>query len=588
MRFPGRALLLVALLTAALGAGAATVTGTVRNTTGTPLGGMVVAAYDTAGELQGTATTDGTGFYAMTSLPTGSYRLLAYDPAGVYATAFDGNAESFETSPVQSISSSGAQVSFTLETGGIITGTVQSGIATPRPNMLVEAYNLSGTRRGFTTTNAFGDYTLVLPPAEYKIVAYDPNGAWAARFHTTSRSFADATPVRVNASATTNVSFTLTAAAIVGGGVFDAATALPLRSISVYAYTPNGALVASTVTNAGGEYRFSLPAGDYRFVAADNARVYANAFYGNSRSFESSITVIVLAAEQRGNVHLVMTRGARITGRVSSANLIVAAYNVDGSLHMATTSGANGIYALLVAPGDYRIAVSDPSMAHATLFYGGTPLFRLAQTVHVAGDVADIDVTLPRGGRIRGTIRAETTSLPLAGMTVAAYDAAGNLITSATTGTDGRYAMVLAPGAYRLVAFDTQLNYATSFAGGAPSFETTGPVAVQADAMITTDFPMRRGVRVTGTVAHQGGGDVTAVEVFALDASGNRAAGAIANDGAFTIVVAPGTYRFVAVDPLRRYASGAPTGEMVIVQGQTPLPVALTVHGFGRRRAVRK
>jgi DNA/RNA endonuclease YhcR with UshA esterase domain len=587
MRFHARALLLAILVAAASSASAATVTGTVQSATGAPLSGMVVAAYDSTGILRGTATTDATGLYVLI-VPQGSYRILAYDQAGVYATAFDANAESFETSPLRSIGANGAQVSFTLVRGGTITGRVQSANGAPGAGMIVEAYNLSGTRRGFTTANAAGEYTLVVPPGDYKVLAYDPAGVLAPRFHSGARSFAEATPVHVFESGASGVFFTLANAATVTGTAVDAATGLPLPSISVYAYTPGGALVTVVTTDANGAYRFSLPAGDYRFVAADDARIYATAYYGGSRSFETSTVLNVAAGEQRGNVQLALTRGARITGHVNGPNLLVGAYNLDGTLHASATSDANGNYTLVVVPGQYRIAVSDPSLTFATLFYGGAAHFRLAQNLSVTGNMSGIDVTLPRGGRISGVVRDVLTTLPLAGITVAAYDQSGLAVASATTGADGGYALVVAPGAYRIVAFDPQLTYATSYAGNASSYETTGPVAVQADAMITTDFTMRRGVRVTGTVTHQNGNALTGVEVFALDSSGNRVAGAVTNaSGAFTIVVAPGTYRFIASDPHGRYGNSTPTGELTIAQSQPTPTIALTLQGFSRRRSVR-
>jgi hypothetical protein len=540
---------------------------------------MVVEAYDAAGNRRGAATTDATGFYTLT-LPVGEYRFLAYDLSGVYATMFDANAESFETSPLRSVPASGFQVSFALVKGGVIAGTVQTSSGVPRATAVVEAYNLSGTRRGFTTTNSSGEYSLVLPPGDYKVVAYDSIGTYAAQFHSGARSFADATPVRVNESATRPVSFTLSTAARVTGKAVDATTGAALASISVYAYTPAGSLVTVTTTDATGTFRLSLPAGDYRFVAADAGRVYATSYYDGTSSFEAANVITLSAGEQRTNVQLALIRGVRISGHVNAPNLVIGAYNLDGTLHASTTSDAGGNYTLVVAPGDYRIAVSDPSLTFATLFYGGAIDFRVALRLTVNSDASGIDVTLPRGGRVSGTVGQE-------GIVVGAYNEAGVLVASARTGADGRYALVVAPGMYRLVAFDPALNFATSYAGGATSYETTVPVAVAADATITADFMMLRGVRVSGSVSDPHGGAIDGVEVFALDANGNRAAGAVSNDGAFTIVVVPGRYRFVAIDPTRRYAPSVVSAEVTVVQGQTPAPIALTLQAASRRRAVR-
>jgi hypothetical protein len=584
MRFLARALYTLVVLTAAIAADAALVSGIVSSSaTGHPLGNMIVAAYDEAGNLHGTAGTDAVGFYVLT-LPAGGYRLLAYDPAGVYATTFDVDAESFEASPLRSISAGGASISFGLVVGGAIAGTVQTTSGAPGPNAVVEAYNLSGTRRGFTAANASGEYTLVVPPGEYKVVAYDDAGIYAASFHPGVRTFGEAAAVRVLESATTSIPFTLAAAARVSGQAVDAATGASLRSISVFAYTPAGALVATAITDATGTFRLSLPDGDYRFVGADAARVYANAYYDRTSSFDTANVVTLLAGEQR-SLQLAVSRGVRITGHINAPNLLVAAYNLDGTLHASTTSDAAGSYTLVVSPGDYRIAVSDPALVFATQFYGGATLFRFAQRLIVHADIGGIDVTLPRGGRVNGIVRSNTAQ-PLAGMTVGAYDSAGALVASATTGADGRHSLVVAPGLYRLVAFNPALIYATSYAGGATSYETTVPLSVQANANLNADFTLRRGIRLTGSVATPHGIPADDIEIFALDASGNRAAGGVSHDGTFTLVVLPGTYRLIAIDPMSRYAASEPSAFIAVTQGQTPAPIALTLQA-SRRRAVR-
>lgn len=560
---------------------AANVTGTVTDAaTNRPLGSMVVAAYDTAGALRATATTDATGLYVLTVAP-GEYRLLAYDPAGVYATMFDGNAESFETSPVRSIGAGGATVDFALVRGGMITGNV-------RPGAIVEAFNLSGTRRGFTTADANGVFTLVLPPGEYKLVAYDPEGIFAPSFHRDARAFAEATPVRVTEGLTTgNILFTLRRAARVSGTAVDAATQAPLSGMLVYAYTSDGLLVAQTVTAGDGSFAFSLAPGPYRFVAADPARVYATVFHGGSRSFELAEIVTLVEAEQRTGVALALVRGVVISGHVSAAGVTVSAYNLDGTLHVSTTSDAGGNYALLVAPGDYKVVVADPGLVYATQFYGGTT-FRTAARLSASTNVSGIDLTLVRAGRISGIVRNAENGQPLAGIQVAAYDSDGVAAAVATTGADGRYALAVAPGAYRLLAFDVQLTYVTAYAGGQTSYETTVPLVITADSNTTVDFVMRRGLRVTGQVASRNGTGLTGIEIFALDADGNRVAAATSNGGAFTIVLPPGTYRFVAVDPEGRFFTAEYPGSVIVSEGHLPPPVIFSLDGrAGRRRSVR-
>ncbi|HEX2060254.1 MAG TPA: carboxypeptidase-like regulatory domain-containing protein, partial [Thermoanaerobaculia bacterium] len=289
-------------------AAAATVSGTVSDAASKALlGGMVVAAYDTTGALRGSATTDSAGLYVLT-IPAGDYRVLAYDPAGNYATMFDANAESFETSPVRSIGNSGAMIHFALVRGGTITGRVANASGVARPGATVEAYNLSGTRRGFTTADALGNYTLVLPPGQFKIVAYDTG--FGALFYPGVRTFAEAARVTVTAAvATANVHFQLSVAARASGTVVDLATRQPLPGIDVYAYDPAGREVARTMTDANGAFALSLPNGTYRFVAADPDHVYATAFFDAGNAFENASIVTLAAGEQRANVQFALVRG---------------------------------------------------------------------------------------------------------------------------------------------------------------------------------------------------------------------------------------------------------------------------------------
>ncbi len=595
----GVALILV-LLVAPAGT-AATVSGTVTGADSRqPLEAMVAAAYDSAGSLRGTATTDGTGQYVLT-LPAGSYRVLTYDPAGAYATAFDGEAESFETSPEISLSSStNANVNFAMIRAGTITGVVARSSG-PLAGAVVAAYNLSGTRRGFTTANADGDYSLVLPPGDYKLVAYDDGGIYGAIFHPGVLSFADASLVLVTASATTrNIDFVLARVARFRGTIVDEATEAPLASMLVFAYTPSGSLVTSTTSGAEGAFGLSLPAGDYRFVAADPRRTYAPSFYGGGRAFDRAAIFSLSADQQIANARYPMTRGGTIAGRVvgapdtSLAHAIVSAYNSDGTLHSSAMTNSRGEYQFVVAPGQYKLAASDTTFTWASQFHGGHTNFRAADVlfVNVGQALRGFDFTLVRCGRFTGFVTANAH--PAEKIVVAAYDATGALVSSATAGADGRYILITPPGAYRLLAFDNQLRYANAFDGGAASFEAIVPRSIAAGATTAVNFALSLGVKVTGFVRDESQTLLDGIEVFALDSAGQRVGGGVSSDGSFALVVPAGSYRFMAIDPERRhvttYYPGVPTfveaTVVVVSQAQAP-SLSFVLRDATRRRAVR-
>lgn len=568
-------------------ADAATVRGSVSAGNGPPLSDAVVAAYDATGVLRGSTTTDAAGQYLLT-VPADAYRLLAYDPTGTYATVFHGDAESFETTMlVQVADGSPVDAHFALPAGGTVSGSV-SGLNAPVAGAVVEAYNLSGTRRGFATTDAAGGYSLVLPAGDYKFFAYDVNAFFAGEFAGNVRAFADAVTTHVNAPGSADVTFGLERAARASGTVVDAATRAPLGGQFVYAYTAAGALVASTTTDATGAFRFSLGPAPYRFVSGDPSRIYAPAFYAGSRSFERSDVVTLAAGEERPNLTLAAERGAIITGFVEAeARLDVAAYNLDGTLHALTRTDAAGRYELVVAPGDYKVAALDPTGAYATQFLGAATTFAAAEKMTLLGGqtVAGVDFHPFRAGRFAGRVRDAITLQTLGGMTVAAYDATDALVGQTKSAPDGTYLLAITPGPYRLIAFDAALDYAAAYAGNASSYEASTPLLAIVGGTGIVDFAMTRGVRVTGVVRRENGDGIDAVEVFALDAAGNRVAGATSMSGAFTIVVVPGTYRFTTRDPLHRFS---PRSLGPITVGSTsPAPLTFTLTSAVRRRAAR-
>ncbi|MGZ8779730.1 MAG: MSCRAMM family protein [Thermoanaerobaculia bacterium] len=583
-------IVLLWVFSAAVSAHGAIVQGKVTSASGNErLSGKIVAAYDTTGALRGIASTDDAGTYILT-LPNGGYRLLAYDPAGEYATAFHGGADSFETTPVVQVADGApVQADFALARGGIISGSIASASA-PLAGAVVEAYNLSGTRRGFAAANAAGEYSIVLPPGDFKLFAYDANGVFAGEFHSNVRAFADATPLHVTAPGSTTMHFILDRAASVTGAVLDADTNTGIASMLVYAYTAAGSLVTQTATDGNGAFRFSLGPGLYRFVAGDPSRTYGPMFYPGGRSFEGSGIVALTAGQQLSNLELLAERGGQVRGRVPPA-LLVIAYNLDGTQHAAAAADAAGEYLLVVAPGAYKLAVVDPSGGYATQFYPGTSDFGAASelTILAGQSLTGIDFNPSRAGRFTGTVRDAISTRTLAGMTIAAYDAGGASIAQTNSVSNGTYTLAVTPGQYRLAVFDSALQFATAYAGGATSYEATIPLSIAAEATSVVDFAMRRGVRVTGIVQDASGTAIAGVEIFALDLEGNRVAGATAHAGAFAMMLVPGTYRFVAIDPWHRYLTEQwAGGATVSIGSQSPVPLAFSLDAVRRRRTVRQ
>ena len=555
----GRMCLLVVALTGS--AAGVTIKGSITDSVRhTALPSMVAAAYTPTGALVKTTTSDSQGNYTLT-LSAGHYRILAYDPSGVYATEFANNADSFETSPDYNANDT---VNFPMEKAGTVSGTVTSDTG-PLANMRVAAYNLtSGTRRGFTFTASDGTYSLALPPGGYKVAAYDDFGRYAVSFFQNATTFAAATTLAVNSNQPAlGVDFRLPLSAHLSGTVVDADTNTILPGATVLAYTSDGTTVAaSATTDVGGNFTLTLPPGTYKVVVADMTRIYATAFAGDANSFSNERPMSVNAGQTLTAIRIAMHRAGAVAGRVTSDSgplqgISVAAYNDDGSQRAVVQTNADGAYTLLLPQGTYRIAAYDSGLVYSTQFYSQRVLFGNATSVPViAGQTTPaIDFALTRGARFSGTVTDQTTRAPIAGISVGAYDDAGSLLSVATTDASGNYAIVIPPGSYKLLAFDPLLRYITAFGGGARNYETAAVFQMDGSGTRQIDFGLTRGVHISGSVVDAGAAfvPVSGVEIDALDLEGDRVASAVAHDGTFDLVLAPGAYKLLAVDPLGRF-----------------------------------
>jgi Carboxypeptidase regulatory-like domain len=595
------------LLTALPGAaGAVTIKGNITDASrGTALPSIVAAAYTPTGTLQGTATSDSLGHYVLT-VPSGLYRVLAYELTGTYATEFGGNADSFDTSPVVNATADTTGVNFAMEKAGVISGTVRSGGA-PLSIMTVAAYNLAtGTRRGFTQTAPDGTYSLGVPPGQYRVAAYDDSGTYAVSFFQNQLTFLTATTLSlVSGQQATGIDFQLALAAHISGSVVDGDTNQTLPGTTVIAYTTDGTMtVATTTTDAAGNFSLTVPPGTYKLVGADPSRVYAAGYVVDSISFVSNPAFSVAAAASVGAIRIPLHRAGVVSGHVSDGSgtplkgISVAAYNDDGSQRTLSQTDANGAYALLLPPGEFRVAAFDTNVVFATQFFPQRVLFSNASTVSVAvaQTTPAIDFVLVRGARFSGTITDQQTGAPVGEVSVGSIDAAGNIMSVGVTDNSGNYALVVPAGGYKLAAFDNLLRYITSYGGGAPNYDTATVFEVSSDSTRHVDFAVTRGVHIAGTVIDSGAAFVAVsnVQIDALDLAGDRVASAMVHDSVFDLVLAPGTYKLLAVDPQGRFyamfynnALRLETANPIVVHSTgISSPITMTLTRVVRRRPV--
>ena len=569
-------------------ANAATISGTVANDRGAPLAGITVAAYTTAGVLQTSASDTTTGTYSLT-VPSGTYRLLAYDPSGAWATSFYGDAESFETSTLVTVTSSATNINFRLVAAGFAAGSVTAASGSGLYKMTVAAYNADGTRRGFTSTDVNGAYKLVLPPGTYKIAAYDETLDYATTFFDGAATYAAATPVTIAATQMSTVNVQLPLAAKLTGNIYDRATTAELGAMRVTAYAADGSVAAQMIANSFGQYAMAARPGSFRLVVDDPAGNYATTFVPDAESFSTTPSTTVHGGETLHSV-ITMQRGGRVAGRITDratgaalAGITAAAYNADGTTRASATSDAGGAYSIVVPPGDYRVGAFDAALVYLPQFYLAQSLFANASVAHALAQqtAGGFDFALLKGARVAGRVTTRSTSAPLGAMTVGAYDASGRLLASAATDANGNYALLLAPTTVKLLAFDPALHYANAYYLGAATFASTPSLPLAEGSSLAADFALPDAGRIAGSVADVAtGAPLAAMQVLVYDASFQTIAETSTDAaGIFRIAVPAGAYTIAAADPARRYAGAAYASAINVAAGQDvgPFPIRLAI-----------
>src|SRR6185295_13770482 len=86
-------------------------------------------------------------------------------------------------------------------------------------------------------------------------------------------------------------------------------------------YNADGTTRAFATTDDHGLYSIVVPAGDFRLGTFDPALVYLPRFHANQTSFANATIVHAATQQTIGGFDFALTKGARVTGRVTSRPL---------------------------------------------------------------------------------------------------------------------------------------------------------------------------------------------------------------------------------------------------------------------------
>ena len=328
----------------------------------------------------GSATTNASGFYTVTGLLAGSYR-VEFDPirpgvSAVYLGEYYNDKAGLSTADPVAVadSSTTSSIDAALALGGQITGRVTATDGgSPLKDVWVYADGINNSYYGNSHTDATGVYTITgLAAGSYR-VEFDPSGASAAylfEYYNNRSTWGTADIVNVTSGAVTpNINAVLDRGGQITGQVTAADGGALLEDVEVNVYDSNGNWKASVSTNASGIYTTTgLTTGSYRLLfstqdAFGAARDYIDEYYNDKSSLAAATAIPVTAPNVVTGINAVLARGGKISGRVTASDtggplsgIKVGAYDATDKEVRYDYTDSSGDYVITGLPsGNYRV-----------------------------------------------------------------------------------------------------------------------------------------------------------------------------------------------------------------------------------------
>jgi hypothetical protein len=486
----------------------ATISGTVTGASGQPLRGVCVGVTTQSLTAQlgadiyfAIAQTNRHGGYRVTNLDPGQYLVQYFPGCGFYR---DDAAQWFRSQPGFRKATAVSAAAGTPVTGidgsmlpaGGISGTVTSAATGRRVSDVCVTATGAGNGVQNGTISFRGRYRIGnLPPGSYK-VEFSPCGFrqdftdqwYKGKFRQGRADLVTVTAGRVRRG----INAAMRKGGSISGRVFSGVTHLPRGNVCVFAFNVLSGSVGFAVTGRHGRYHMtSLDSGTYDLD-------YYLCHQGTSslaaivRQFAARVT----APHSVPGVNATLPEGGGIAGTASAGRsshvpapgvcVLTIPISTDAGGFAITGRGGGYVMRGMLAGGYDVIFSADlcafESTGLADTWYDGqlSPSKATAVTVKRGDLKAGIDTTLPRDGRIQGTVTGPGDA-PVGGICVTAIPLAqsNNLLglpsspVVAVTSPDGTYLIIdVVPGRYR-VRFDSgcgsATRYTTQWYDGAPS-----------------------------------------------------------------------------------------------------------------------
>lgn len=448
------------------------ITGVIRDAAGNPVPGA--KAYL---DFSGAFATDSAGRYRINHLSGGSYYICAdgsglpTSPAAPYGYINEcGSSEQVSVQINQVVTHD-----LVLHQAGALGGTLTESDGTQSAQTMVTVYGSDGYERSEAFTDDQGHWQVNLASGQYYVcyIAYDDIDVWTCH---AGQVYDGGQPVGDLATVDPGVLTRLDESLVGGGSIAGTVTGpdgAPLANAVVNINDPSGWSSQQAITDSAGHYTANnLRPDNYRVCFYDSVREpsspgYLTQCYGETPADPTPYSVAV-SSRQQSIANAQLSLGGAIAGRVvdSAGAPVFSAYvrvidlatNSIVQSYLYTDSDGNyGLYSL--KPGDYSVCI-DPSTVYQPPPTGLVPTCwqdesaqQAADPVHVvAGTISDIDVTMPIGGAISGTV-TDSAGNTLSSVTVQALYADGTVAASSYTDYYGNYQFTALPDVPLAVCF---------------------------------------------------------------------------------------------------------------------------------------
>ncbi|MGM0086114.1 cell wall surface anchor protein [Enterococcus sp. DIV0188] len=468
---------------------APTVTGVTGNSTagyevkGTADANATVEIRNAGGAVIGTGTADGTGAFTVT-IPAGEVG------ANETLTAVAKNASGTESTPT-TFQTPADEATVTAPTITGVTGNSTAGYevkGTADANATVEIRNAGGTVIGTGTADGTGAFTVTIPAGEAganeTLTAVAKNASGTESTPTTFQTPAD--EATVTAPTITGVTGNSTAGYEIKGTA-DANATVEIRNAG-------GTVIGTGTADGTGAFTVTIPAGE----AGANETLTAVA--KNASGTESTPTTFQTPADEAtvtaptitgvtGN----STAGYEIKG-TADANATVEIRNAGGTVIGTGTADGTGAFTVTIPAGEAGANETLTAVAKNASGTESTPTtFQTPadpNTPVATPIVETVTGSTTKGYEVKGTAEVGTT--------IEVRDAAGTVLGTATTGTDGKYTVTLDPG--KATANQTLSVVAKNASGteSQPATATT-PADVTAPTVDNITGNSGSGYEITGT-----------------------------------------------------------------------------------------